>query len=64
MAFVIPSNAAVDTLLRLADRGDPAAKKRIAQLEADATRFDLEDYRTVATDRGPVRGYSGGARRL
>jgi hypothetical protein len=63
MAFAIPSNSAVDTLMRLADKGDLEAKKRLAQLEADSARFDLEDYRTVNTDRGPVRGYEGGGAR-
>ena len=64
MAFVIPSNAAVDTLLSLADRGDPEAQARLDQLEADSQRFDLEDYRVVGTDRGPVRGFPGGSRKL
>jgi len=61
MAFAIPSNSAIDTLMREAARGDPDAKKRLEQLEADSIKFDQEDYRTVSTERGPVRGYSGGS---
>lgn len=56
MAFAIPSNASVDTLMRLADKGDPEAKRRLLELEADSQRFDQEDYRTVSTERGPVSG--------
>lgn len=60
MAFAIPSNGAIQALMHLADRGDLDAKKRLAQLEADSLRFEQEDYRTVSTERGPVRGYSSG----
>ena len=63
MATAIPSNSAIDTLMRAAARGNPDAQRRLDQLEADGLRFDQEDYRTVSTDRGPVRGL-GGARRL
>lgn len=63
MAFTIPSNAAIQTLMDDAARGDPAAKKRLQQLEDDSLRFDQEDYRTVSTERGPVRGYQGGGPR-
>lgn len=56
MAFAIPSNAAIQTLVDAAARGDVAAKKRLQQLEDDSRRLDQEDYRTVSTERGPVRG--------
>lgn len=64
MAFAIPSNSAIHTLLEDAARGDAGAKHRLQQIEDDGIRFDQEDYRTVSTERGPVRGYQGGARRL
>ena len=64
MAFAIPSNSVIDTLMRLAARGDKAAQARLDQLEADSLKLDLEDYRTVGTDRGPVRGYGGGRKKL
>lgn len=60
MAFAIPSNSAIQALMHAAERGDQAAKKRLQQLEDDSRRLELEDWRTVSTDRGPVRGYPGG----
>lgn len=56
MATSIPGNAAIHTLLEEAARGNAAAKARLLQLEGDSLRLDREDYRTVSTDRGPVRG--------
>lgn len=56
MATAIPSNSAIQTLITEAAQGDPAAKLRLQQLEDDNLRLQLEDYRTVSTDRGPVRG--------
>lgn len=56
MAFAIPSNSVIQTLMLEAARGNAAAKKRLQELEDDSLRFDQEDYRTVSTDRGPVRG--------
>lgn len=50
MATVVPPNRAVDLALRTNNTA------RIAQLEGDQRRRDAEDYRTVSTDRGPVRG--------
>lgn len=40
---------------------DNATRRR--QLEDDNRRLQLEDYRTVSDERGPVRGYPGGIRR-
>lgn len=37
--------------------------ERRLKLLAMSERSDLEDYRTVSTERGPVRGYEGGPRR-
>lgn len=59
MAFAIPSNQAIANLFATR-KTDPAAQKRLEQIDADGTRFDQEDYRTVSTDRGPVRGLGGG----
>lgn len=64
MAFAIPSNGAIQVLVDAAARGDADAKKRLQQLEDDSLRFDQEDHRTVSSERGPVRGYPGGARRF
>jgi hypothetical protein len=59
MAFTIPSNGVIQQLWN--DRN----LKRLTQIENDSIRFAREDYRTVSTERGPVRGYeAGGARRL
>jgi hypothetical protein len=57
MAVVIPSNNAIDLMFATRDR---AQIRRLFDLEAE---IDSEDYRTVNTDRGPVRGWGGGARR-
>lgn len=54
MAFTIPSNSVVQALWNTRNF------TRLAQLEADSDRFAREDYRTVSTERGPVRGYEGG----
>lgn len=54
MAFTIPSNSVVQQLWN--DRNF----KRLRQLESDSDRFAREDYRTVSTERGPVRGYESG----
>lgn len=62
MAFAIPSNSVIDTLIRAAAKGDPTAQKRLDELEADSLKLDQEDYRTVSTERGPVRGYNGSGR--
>lgn len=51
MATIVPSNAAVDALWRSGNF------TRLRQLEADDDRRRREDYRTVSTERGPVRGY-------
>lgn len=61
MATCIPSNSAVDTLLRVRSN---AGRARYLQLEDDNLRFATEDYRVISTDRGPVRGMGGGSRRL
>jgi hypothetical protein len=63
MAVSISSNAAIDSLMRRADKGDPDAQKRLDQIAEAGVQFDQEDYRTVSTERGPVRGYPGGAAR-
>lgn len=58
MAPVYPSNAAVAALWSTRNFF------KLQQLEDMSIRHDREDYRTVNTDRGPVKGYeSGGARR-
>lgn len=62
MATAIPSNSAISTLFNTR-KSDPTAQRRLEQLNEDSLRFDREDYRTVGTDRGPVRGLGGGARR-
>lgn len=57
--FAFPSNNAVNVLFDT--RRDPEsalALERLADLER---KMELEDYRTVSTDRGPVRGFPGGA---
>lgn len=51
MATIVPSNAAVAALWRNRNF------KRLAELEADSERRLREDYRTVSTERGPVKGY-------
>jgi hypothetical protein len=50
MATAIPPTSAINAMFK--------AKNftRLAQLEADSQRHDREDFRTVNTDRGPVRG--------
>lgn len=58
MAPVYPSNAAVAALWSTRNFA------KLQQLEDMSVRHDREDYRTVNTDRGPVKGYEiGGARR-
>lgn len=55
MATCIPSDAAIARMWQ--ERNFT----RLQQLEDDNNRHrDAEDYRTVNTDRGPVKGYSGG----
>jgi hypothetical protein len=54
MAFTIPSNAVIARLW------DERNFTRLQQIENDSIRFAAEDYRTVSTERGPVRGYEGG----
>ena len=61
MAFVIPSNGWINVLMD--NRKDPEAAKALQAIVDNGARFDAEDYRTVNTDRGPVRGYNGGGRR-
>lgn len=51
MATTVPSNAAVDALWRTGNF------KRLRELEQDNERKAREDYRTINTDRGPVKGY-------
>jgi hypothetical protein len=51
MATIVPSNAVVAMLWSTRNF------KRLRELEVDGDRRDLEDYRTVSTERGPVRGY-------
>ncbi|HKQ65982.1 MAG TPA: hypothetical protein VJZ73_13290 [Methylomirabilota bacterium] len=60
--IALPSNSAIDTLLRATDR-DPAAVALARKLDRAFEQAELEDYRTISSDRGPVRGYGGGARR-
>jgi hypothetical protein len=54
MATTIPSTAAIARMW--AERNFT----RLRQIEDDNNRLQLEDYRTISTDRGPVKGYSGG----
>jgi hypothetical protein len=56
--IAMPSNNVFDTALRLHDKIDNSAELR--RLAAFEQAMDSEDYRTVHTDRGPVRGWSGG----
>ncbi len=63
MAFAIPGNAFINTLMD--DRKNPASLAALEAIDNNGRRFDAEDYRTVSTDRGPVRGMvGGGGRRL
>lgn len=54
MATIVPSNAAVAALWSTRNF------IRLRQLEVDSERRAREDYRTVSTERGPVRGYESG----
>lgn len=51
MATIVPSNAVIAMLWSTRNF------TRLRQLEEDDERRRREDYRTVNTDRGPVRGY-------
>lgn len=51
MATTVPSNAVIAMLWSTRNF------TRLAQLEADNERKQREDYRTINTDRGPVKGY-------
>jgi hypothetical protein len=54
MAVAIPDNNSINLMFATRDR------QRIRQLFELEVEIDSEDYRTVSTDRGPVRGYGGG----
>lgn len=58
MAFAIPGNGFIDALMN--DRKNPASLKALQAIVDNGDRLDAEDYRTVNTDRGPVRGMPGG----
>lgn len=59
----LPSNSAIDTLLRATDR-DPAAMERARALDrADQDAERDNDLRVINSDRGPVRGWGGGSSR-
>lgn len=49
--IAFPSNAVFDIALKTNDTA------RIAKWVKEEAVIDTEDYRTVNTDRGPVRGY-------
>lgn len=59
--IALPSNATIDTLLRDTDR-NPDAVAAVRKLDRLYEQAISEDYRTINSDRGPVRGYGGGAR--
>jgi len=52
MASAIPPPANINLLF--------AHRERLRQVEDDNLRLQLEDYRTINSDRGPVRGHGGG----
>jgi hypothetical protein len=62
MATCFPGNAFVEAMFQR--RREPANARRLQQLYDQGEALDMEDYRTVGTDRGPVRGFVGGSRRL
>lgn len=57
MAFALPANGYLEVLFNT--RRNPESALALAHLVDNSRRLDAEDYRTVNTDRGPVRGLGG-----